>query len=141
MNEKLKQEALKRLNYLVKEKQLAPKVEKDLEKHNLKYWSDIVGILFWANEDGGMPEDVINKIEDLEKHGAFVYHITHEFSKFGELYDLWCVTDEDCGDEEMFEYFKEGLTFAYVINKSIPEFSEFGTIEYKVINGGCARTA
>lgn len=132
-----------RLEKLTK-KGLMPCVYKDFTESGLLYYSDrspLGGMLYWANDLGSLPEKVERQIKELEeKYSATVYHITHEHLAFGECYDLWCITDEDLdyGEEE---FDNDNITFAYVMNMTDPDFSEFGSIRFELQGGGAVRTA
>lgn len=137
---KLAKERLRKLT----DKGMMPVVAQDYESDGLIYYSErtpLGGILYWANDIGDCPQEVQDKIKELEeKYDSVVYHITHEYTDFGECYDLWLVSEEDVlyPDEELFE---RGYTFSYVINMSDPMFSEFGTIGFKLIGGGAIRVS
>lgn len=99
---------------------------------------------FWTTEDNGADKDLLNKIKEIEnKHNCVVYAITHEVVEFGELYDLLIVQKEK--NEWDYSFYDNGNTqytvFAYVYNKSIPEFSEFGDIIVHSFGGGIRRIA
>ena len=92
---------------------------------------------YWAFQE---PE-LIEKIREFEKeHNCLVYAVTHEFTEFGELYDLLIVTD--CKGEWRDLLVKDGsvfYAFAYVWNKDDDRCSEFGTIGVKSFGGGIRR--
>lgn len=97
---------------------------------------------FWVSEDNDIEQDLIDKIKEIEtKHNCVVYAVTHEIVEFGELYDLLIVQQQN--DEWGYSFYdnKDGtyITFAYVYNKSIPEFSEFGDISVHSFGGGIRR--
>lgn len=146
-----KKEALRRLELLEKHG-LMPDVRKSFENDNKLFYSERLyyleklesdeafGALYWIDD---IPEVVKEKINYVEKQGCVVYHITHEYTNFGELWDLLVITDEDADKvigETMRQNFDEyGIQFAYVINLSIPEYSEYGSIGIKVSGGGLIR--
>ena len=116
-------------------------VKRDFIKDDTIYYSEN-GILFWLDERNDIPQVVLDKVKELQNDGIVVFHATHEIAEFGELYDLWCVTDEDVDYEsDSIERFKEGLIFSYVVNLTVPWYSEFGTIQYRTLFGGCQRIA
>lgn len=99
---------------------------------------------FWTTKDNGADEDLLNKIKEIEnKHNCVVYAVTHEIVEFGELYDLLIVQKEE--DEWEYSFYDNRdnryTAFAYVYNKSIPEFSEFGNIMVHSFGGGIRRIA
>lgn len=92
---------------------------------------------FWAWQD----KELMDKIREVEqKYHCTVYAVIHEYTGFGELFDMLVVTDhkeewndliDDCDD---FCY-----AFAYVWNKAHDECSEFGTICVSSFGGGLRR--
>lgn len=138
--------ASERLHKLVA-KGMMPAVADDFDDNeHLVYYSErtpLGGILYWANDLGDCPQEVQDKIKELEdKYNSIVYHITHEYTDFGECYDFWLVEEEDITyytDQE--ELFERGYTFSYVMNMTEPSFSEFGTIGYKLVGGGAIRVS
>lgn len=130
-------ERMKRINFL-------PEVVKDFEKNHRIYYSErtpLGGILYWLDNN---PEwvELVKQIE--EKYGILVYHITHEYTEFGELLDLMCVSSY----EEGWSYEREDLdnkngnefySFCYALNLDYPEFSEFGTVVMREGSGGLVR--
>lgn len=94
---------------------------------------------FWAFQ---YPE-LDAKIKEIEKkYGCTVYAVTHEFTEFGELYDLLIIPkykDEweyvICGDKS------NCSTYAYVWNKTDEPCSELGDICIRSAFGGLRRTA
>ena len=95
---------------------------------------------FWAWQD----EDVQNKVTEIEeKYNCTVYAITHEFAEFGELYNFLIVTDYKEEWNELLIEYSEGQhsAFAYVWNKTVNDFSEFGSILIDSFGGGIRRVA
>lgn len=140
-----KEEAVKRLEIL-KSKGLMPCVKRafDTKKQTIYYseFNGLGGALYFFNETGGAKQEWIDLVKKFEEdYGALVYHITHEYTSFGELLDLFFVSKY----EEEWNYDRNdlynGYSYAYVINLSEPLFSEFGTIGYKTFGGGLIRTA
>ena len=93
---------------------------------------------FWVYQE---PE-IQAKMQAIEKEfGCKVYAITHEYTEFGELYDFLIVTKY----KEEWNTLVDGKNgryraFAYVWNKDIEEFSEFGSIGIQSFGGGIRRT-
>lgn len=104
----------------------------------------VSGILYWLDDD--MKEE-IKKFE--EKYNCMVYHVIRNFTQFGELLVLLYVSSDveewkdDRNDlKEMVEDIngvKFYNPFAYVINRTDPECSEFGRIGIIPCNGGIKR--
>lgn len=75
-------------------------------------------------------------IEGFEKdYGVLVYHIIHNYAPFGELYNLFYVSNESDDWKLNNQDISRGLQRVYVINRTIPEYSEFGTISFKKRHG------
>ena len=99
-----------------------------------------IGALYWCNEAGGCPQFVIDKINELNASGHMVYHVTHEFTEFGELWDFLIVTEDESKDPGFFDAeFENGIAFAYVMNVSDDYMSEFGSIIIDTALGGVIR--
>lgn len=94
------------------------------------------GILYWANEEE------VKMIENFEKeYSGKVYHIIKNKMEFGLCYSLLYVSAETEEWELDNEDLEDGIATAYVYNKDVPEFSEFGSIGIKPCIGGLVRTA
>lgn len=141
MNEKLKENVIKRLDYLMNEKGLADWVPRDFKKKGEIYWSErspLGGILYWLNDAGGCPKHVQEKVAELTNENQICYFVTHEYTDFGELYDYWLVTEEDLEDEDL-SSFKDGYQFVLSENKDFDWCSDYGDIQYKIMAGGPIR--
>lgn len=79
----------------------------------------------------------VRAIEDA--YNIKVYAITHEFSKFGELYDFLYVSNKKSEWKEPFWEDNVAYVFAYVWNKSDNFCSEFGEIGVACFGGGIKR--
>ena len=139
---KKEKEALRRLEIL-ESKGMLNDVVKVYEENRRILFSDyqLFPTLYYIDS---VPEQVRNKIEELTKNGDVVYHATHERFEFGECWDLFVITDEDVANDEFGECMRKdfdnyGIQFAYVMNISVPEFSEFGSIQVQPRAGGIER--
>ena len=96
-----------------------------------------MGILYWPEEQE------CEEIKQWEQeHNAMVYHVIRSFTNIGTLDAYLYVSDyeEDWPRER--ELLKKGYSYAYVVNRETPEFSEFGAITFRLtISGGLERTA
>ena len=94
---------------------------------------------YWVDQQ---PE-VYAKMKDLEaRFNATVYAITHEYTEFGECYSFLMVTNyPEEWDDLLFKEDGTFYVFAYVWNKDVEYFSEFGTIGVKSLGGGITRVA
>ena len=93
------------------------------------------GILFWLNDE---EKEKIKEFE--EKHSALVYHVIENDTEFGVLKTLMYVSRTPREWPRDRKDLHDGYAFVYVINESEPAFSEFGSIGFKPLNGGLART-
>ena len=133
-----KEEALERMRAF----KLLPKVIKDFDKIGLVYYSERLnkkfdGILSWITNK---PE-FRKIISDFQiKHKALVYHAILTHTELGDMLSLLyvCETKEEWDMD--WEDLREGIQVAYVANLSNPDFSEFGSIGVKPVNGGLSRT-
>jgi len=130
----LKQEAIKRLKML----KVINNVISDFEQEDKLNVSEFGGILFWLDD-----EVVKKKISELEeKYGVVVYHVILSQTEFGTMYSFLYVSEEmEYWAEDREELEREGYTYAYVFNKTYPEFSEGGGIIVEPMNGGLRRTS
>lgn len=128
--EEARAEAVNRLKVLKVHKN----VLREFEKEGKLNESERFGFLYWLNDE---EQAMVKEFE--EKHKAVVYHVIHEYTNIGELYNLLYVSLEDdewCIDQEDLA---SGIALVYVINKTMPDCSEFGSIGLKPLNGGIAR--
>lgn len=85
------------------------------------------GACYWINED---QKDRIKKFE--EEYDALVYHVIHSYTDFGEMESYLYVSDHKDEWDMDNEDIKSNFVMAYVYNKTEPEFSEIGSIMFKV---------
>lgn len=87
--------------------------------------------------------ELLSKIREVEQqYGLMVYAVTHEYTSFGELYDLMYLSK----NKEDAYYNKVDAAGnnswyvpAYVLNISAEECSEFGDIIISALGGGLNR--
>lgn len=93
------------------------------------------GFMYEANE---IQAKLISDFE-AEYH-TLVYHanLVHT-SELGDLLSLFYVSNNIEEWEMDRSDLPEHFAFVYTINLSIPEFSEFGMIEFRAVNGGIKR--
>ena len=127
--EQMKAEALRRMEWW----KLHPNVARDFKKGVLNI-SEFMGALYWLDDDD-------KKLVDdwAEKTGNLPYHVIKSFLEDMELLTILFV-EPDKGEWELNKedsvYFTQ---FAYVINKSVPHFSEYGSVALKPCFGGVVR--
>lgn len=97
--------------------------------------SEGIGALYELNKE---EKEIVSNFENEHK-GYKVYHIIHNITDFGELYNLLYVSNDKEEWEQDREDIKEGYMFCYVYNKDLDYCSEFGTIAIKSNIGGLVR--
>ena len=101
-----------------------------------KIWeSESIGALYEVNEE---EQEIINNFEK-EHEGYKVYHLIHNITDFGELYNIFYVSNNENEWKEDKEDLKQDYAFVYVYNKSADWCSEFGSIAIKKNIGGLIR--
>ena len=132
--EQRKQIAVKYLNQLGIYK---PYIKDFVKQDNVCFYENFGG--YWAWQD----EELSKKIKEIEsEYNCTVYAVTHEYTDFGELYDLLIVTDyPEEWEQSLYSNGKAFYAFAYVWNKSDNWCSEFGTIGVNSLGGGIRRIA
>lgn len=109
--------------------------------HNVITMYEGYGGYYLGKEYGSNEEELMDKIKEVEKeYGGTIYAVIHNFFDFGECYTMLYVSKyaEDakyCVDDWGTSY---GV-YAYVWNKSVEEYSEFGTVAIKPALGGLLR--
>ena len=127
--EEMKVEAIARLKAL----KVMPNVVNDF-KAGVVNESENIGYLYWLNEE---EQKMVKEFE--QENEALVYHVIHQFTNIGEMYCLLYVHKDDEEWEMDREDLKEGQALAYVINKTMPDCSEFGCIGVQPSIGGVRR--
>lgn len=128
--EKQKIEAVKRMKALG----LYPTVIKEFEEDGKLNLSEYNGLLYHLNDDEK------EMVKTWEQDECLVYHVIKSQTSFGLLYSLLYVSDTEEEWEMENNDVKELTPFVYVINKTEPMFSEFGSITILPRNGGLVRT-
>jgi hypothetical protein len=93
--------------------------------------------------DGDSEPELLNKIKEFEAEtGSLVYAVTHEIFEFGECYSFLCISKyEEDWEGTCVAGMRGSYVFAYVWNKDVEEYSEYGTIIVASLSGGIARMA
>lgn len=137
--EKRKEEAIRRMHKL----RLRPDAIRFFDKKNVLVafesfeFVEIGNSILMASVLTSEERAMVKEIED--KWNITVYSVIHSYQEFGELYDLIYVSqheEEWYMDNDMME---DNIVMSYCVNKSIPEFSEFGSISIENIKGGLRR--
>lgn len=128
--EEAKAEAIERMKVL----KMNEKAVRDFRDDDRVNKSDHFGALTGLNKH---EKAVVKEFE--EKHDTVVYHVIHQFTNIGELNSLLYVSLDDSEWEMDREDLTEGQALAYVVNKTCPNCSEFGSIGVKSSFGGVIR--
>ena len=130
MEEKIFNECLERMEILKLSKQCIGAFKKG------KIWeSESIGALYEVNEE---EQKIIDNFEK-EHEGCKVYHLIHNITDFGELYNIFYVSADKNEWKRDKEDLKQDYAFVYVYNKSADWCSEFGSIAIKKNIGGLIR--
>lgn len=126
----MKEEAVKRMEKL----SILPEVITDF-REGIVYESD-QGFLIQLNDE---QKEMVKAFE--EKNGALVYLVCHEYTNIGELYDFLYISKyQEEWDADMTDL-EANMPFAYVVNKSMPDCSKFGSIGILPIGGTIVRVS
>lgn len=118
--EKKKEEAIKRM----KQWKIFPETIRQFENDGLVSESDPpLGACFWLND-----EQKKRVAEFEEKNNALVYHVIHDYTTIGELENYLYVSDYPEEWEMDHDGIDNGYQLCYVMNKDMPDCSEFGEI-------------
>lgn len=128
--EMMKEEAVKRMEKL----NILPEVITGF-REGIVYESN-QGFLIQLNDE---QKEMVKAFE--EKNGALVYLVCHEYTNIGELYDFLYISKyQEEWDADMTDL-EANMPFAYVVNKSMPDCSEFGSIGILTIGGTIGRVS
>lgn len=130
MEEKIFNECLERMEILKLSRQCISAFKSG------KIWeSEGIGALYEVNEE---EKAIITEFE-REHEGYKVYHMIHNLTDFGELYNIFYVST-DIEEWELDKTdLKENYAFVYVYNKTDEFCSEFGSIAIRKNIGGLVR--
>lgn len=107
---------------------------KEFEESDKLNLSESGGILYWLNEDEQ------KMVDDFEKeNNGLVYHVIKNRTNIGLMYSLLYVSEYEEEWEMDMEDLGTGQALAYVVNKDMPDCSEFGTIGIAPSIGGLRR--
>lgn len=125
------EKAINNMQYL----NILPEAIKDFEENGKIYVSENgLGILY------NMSADLEKKVKEMEeKYNLTIYHIIKDFFEFGTCYSMLLVSnykEEWDMDKRQLE---QGTPLVYVYNETVPNWSEFGHIAIKSMNGGLVR--
>ena len=130
--EKQKAEALARMAMLG----LHPNVIREFKDEEVLNLSEGIGALYWLDdEEKKMVEEFHEEHEE-----SLVYHVIKSYTSIGLMYSLLYVSKYEEEWEWDREDLKEGSVLAYVVNRDMPDCSEFGSIGFRKNIGGLIRT-
>ena len=137
---------MKDKNITKKEKAIELLKRMDIYKPYIQGFRDSDKVCFFERFGGYWIEqepELYEKMKSLEqKYNCLVYAVTHEFTKFGELYDFLIVTDYPKEwDDLVYSQGSYHTAFAYVWNKTDDWCSEFGSVTVQSFGGGIRRIA
>lgn len=97
--------------------------------------SESLGALYELNDK---EKEIVKEFEN-EHNGYRVYHLIHNYTDFGELYNIFYVgTDKDEWEDDK-EDLQNDYAFVYVKNMDDDFCSEFGSIAIRRNIGGLVR--
>lgn len=135
-----KEEAIKRMELLVKKYDLNPNLVKYLKQDKV-YYSYLVGGIVGSIDTIKYDESIYNKAVELEeRYGAYIYHAIESFTNYGRMISYLYVSkyeDEWC-DEHLLDKPYDNYLSAIVYNYDY-DFDEVGTIEIASASGAIVR--
>ena len=108
---------------------------KEFEKEGVLNLSEGIGLLYWLDDE---EKKMVADFE--EEYSCVVYHVIKTFSTLGLMYSLLYVSKHMDEWEMDLSDILDGRVFVYVVNKDMPDCSEFGTIGIRPSFGGVIRT-
>lgn len=129
--EEARAEAVKRLETM----KVHENVLREFREEGKLNKSERIGVLYWLDDE---EQEMVKEFE--KENESVVYHVIHQHTNIGEMYCLLYVSLEDgewCIDREDLA---SGQALVYVLNKTMPNCSEFGSIGVEPCNGGISRT-
>lgn len=108
---------------------------KEFEKEGVLNLSEEIGLLYWLDDE---EKKMVADFE--EEYSCVVYHVIKTFSTLGLMYSLLYISKNTEEWEMDLADIRDGRAFVYVVNKDMPDCSEFGTIGIRPSFGGVIRT-
>ena len=115
MNITLEEKKLKAIELMTKLDIYKPYIKGFKDENEVCYFERFAG--FWAFQDA----ELVQKIKEIEqKHNCLVYAVTHEFTEFGECYDLLIASDyKEEWDYELEKIDPNTAITVYLVNNLI----------------------
>lgn len=108
---------------------------KEFENEGVLNLSEGIGLLYWLDDE---EKKMVADFE--EEYSCVAYHVIKTFSTLGLMYSLLYVSKHMDEWEMDRADILDGRAFVYVVNKDMPDCSEFGTIGIRPSFGGVIRT-
>lgn len=129
--EQMKAEAIRRMDWW----KLHPNVARDFEEGKLNA-SEHMGALFWLDDEDK------KLVDDWAKEtGNLPYHVIKSYLEDMELLTVLFVEPDRSEWSRNKDDAKYLIQFSYVINKSCPMFSEYGSVGLRPCFGGVVRVS
>jgi hypothetical protein len=126
---------MKMLNIIGKAREEFRRSNKLNKSEPCKMFGTTIGALYWLNDE---EKAEVKAFE--EEYNVLVYHVIHNITKDGGVWDSYLYVDDDSETWEQDRAdIRAGYTFAYVNTHDF--CAEFGTIGIKPAGGGVVRTA
>lgn len=127
-----KAEAIKRMKALGL---FAPCIKAFKDRDEVQF-SEPTGGLYEFSAD----KELTEKVKEFEKdYNALVYHVIHTPTMEMDMYNFLYVSEHNDEWEMDNDGISDGYVFAYVWNKTVDYFSEFGSIAVQGKFGGLVR--
>lgn len=113
---------------------MLPQPIKEFREEGKLNMSENGGFLYWLNDE---QKKIVKDWE--EEHEGVVYHVIHNFTNFGEMLTFLYVSKYKEEWEMDREDLRAGYPLVYVMNLSMPDCSEFGSVGVQPSVGGVKR--
>ena len=115
-----------------------PYIEDFRKRDYVTYFERCIGYWDWQKE-----ALIAVRKELEEKYGFTVYAMTHEFFDHMEMWTMLIVPKDEESQDKLLMEAANGMhyAFAYVLNATYPDYSEFGEVLVQSAFGGVRRVA
>lgn len=113
-----------------------------IEDAIIQFYED--GTVMVSKNPYGFLDELSDEQKELVKefeaeYNGLVYLVNRCNTEFGELLSLFYVSDHEEEWDMDNEDIESGYAMVYCINIDCPDFSEFGSIAFRPVNGGVKR--
>ena len=134
MNEKIKQECIRRMQILRLHDEGLHTCLGDFRKTGTAWKSEFYGILYWLDDD---ERELVKNFENkYKKYAMKVYHCYRAHTQFGEVLYMFYCSNQAGENREFDENIKDNIIYCYAENMTDPSCSEFGTCYIRSKFGG-----